>query len=177
MPEVIPDSDAEPEADPDSVARAICLRLLTARARTHAELAEALRARAVPAETASRVLDRLSQVGLVDDAEYAERFVGSRQADRGLSRRELERQLRHRGVGDATARAALAGVDPEVELEAARKLVSRRLQATAKLPDGVRMRRLVGMLARRGYPPEMAYRVVRLALGEPCDGLEVSDTV
>src|SRR5262249_23857501 len=58
--------------DPESVARAICLRLLAQRARTRAELAQALRRRGVPDGAAGSVLDRFAEVGLIDDAALAQ---------------------------------------------------------------------------------------------------------
>ncbi len=100
----------EPPADPESVARAICLRLLTGAARTRADLAEALRRRGVPEDAAESVLDRLCEVGLVDDEAFAHAWVASRQAGRGLARRALATELRRRGVDDEVAARALAEV-------------------------------------------------------------------
>ena len=76
-----PDPVADPDADPEVVAKAICLRLLTARARTRAELREALAARAVPEAASAKVLDRLTEVGLVDDSAFAASYVTSRHRD------------------------------------------------------------------------------------------------
>lgn len=156
-----------PPADPDEVARRILLDQLTGRARSRAELASGLARKGVPAEVADRVLTRFAEVGLVDDAAFAQEWVRSRHAGRGLARRALAAELRRKGVGAADAADALAGVDPEHEVAAARELVRRRLRgATAGRLDTVALaRRLTGMLARRGYPPGTAFRVVREELG------------
>jgi Uncharacterized protein conserved in bacteria len=153
-----------PDADPEAVARNICLRLLTAAPRTRAQLADALRRRGVPEEAAEAVLARFQEVGLIDDVAFAEAWVSSRHAGRGLGRKALAAELRHRGVADDTVREAVGHLDPEEELKTARRLVARRLPATRGLPTAARTRRLAGMLARKGYSPGLAYRVVREAL-------------
>jgi regulatory protein len=158
-------ADLAPEADAESVARAIVLRKLTAAPRTRAQLADDLLERDVPAEVTERVLDRFAEVGLIDDAAFAQAWVRSRQAGRGLARSALRRELRGRGVDADVVEGALAEVDVGQEQQAAAALVARRLPATRGQPVERRMRRLVGMLARKGYSPAMAAVVVREALG------------
>ncbi len=163
----VPASPDEPDADPVTVARAICLRLLTERARTRQELAQALRKRDVPDEAASTVLERFDEVGLIDDAAFAGQWVRSRHAQRGLARRAIAVELRRKGVADEVAQEALAEVDTAAEEQRARELVDRKLRSIpADTPERrvTAGRKLVGMLARRGYPGGIAYRVVREAL-------------
>ncbi len=164
-PPDLDDHAAQPEADPAAVARTICLRLLTLRARTRVELRDALAARAVPEAAAEAVLDRLAEVGLVDDGAFAASFVSSRQRDRGLSLREISRQLREKGVDESVITAAVGELDADAEAEVARQLVARKLRSMSRLAPEVKTRRLVGMLARKGYPPSMAYQLVRDVLG------------
>ena len=161
-----PGHPEDPLGDPESVARAICLRLLTGQPRTRAELAAALARRGVPDEAAEAVLGRFAEVGLIDDRAFAAAWVGSRHAGRGLARRALAAELRRRGVDQATVGEAVATLDPATEERTANELVGRRLSATRRLDATVRVRRLVGMLARKGYPPALAVRVVRAQLGE-----------
>lgn len=156
--------DAEP--DPEAVARAIVLRRLTGAAQSRAQLADALARRDVPADVATRVLDRFTEVGLVDDQEYARMFVRSRHAERGLSRRALAVELRRKGIDDETAAAALADLDDEDEEVAARALVRRRLRTTTSLDPAVRVRRVYGALGRKGYPPGLVARLVREELAD-----------
>lgn len=153
-----------PPADPESVARTILLSKLTAQARSRKELAEALAAKAVPDDVAERVLDRFEQVGLVDDAAFADLWVRSRQSSRGLARRALAHELRGKGVDAELISASLEQVQPDDEQQTARRLVERKLRSTRGLDRIVRTRRLVGMLARKGYPPGVAMQVVREAL-------------
>ncbi len=153
-----------PEPDPASVARSIVLRKLTAAPRSRAQLAADLAARDVPDDVAAAVLDRFTEVGLVDDAAFAEAWVRSRHAGRGLSRRALRQELRAKGVDEETVSCAVETIDDDAEVDAARALVARRLAATRGLPVEARLRRLVGQLARKGYPGGLAMRVVRDAL-------------
>lgn len=155
---------ADPEADPESVARSICLRLLDTSPRTRAQLSAALRRRNVPVDAAESVLDRLIEVGLVDDTAFAGAWVESRHRGRGLARRALAAELRRRGVGSETIDGAVAALDADEEASTARRLVDQRLARTVGLPGSVRARRALGVLARKGYPAALAGRVVREAL-------------
>ncbi|GAA3811577.1 hypothetical protein GCM10022226_35190 [Sphaerisporangium flaviroseum] len=163
-----------PPADPEAVARSVCLRLLTLAPRTRAQLAEALRRRNIPDDAAESVLARFSHVGLIDDEAFAQAWVSSRHAGRGLARRALAAELRTRGVDEDTVRDAVDQLDPDQELETARRLVARKLPGTRGLEPPARVRRLAGMLARKGYSGSLAYRVVREALeseGESTDDI------
>jgi regulatory protein len=161
--------ELDPDADPVTVAREICLRLLTERARTRRELAQALRRKGVPDEVAHSVLERFDEVGLIDDAAFAGQWVRSRHTRRGLARRAIAVELRRKGVSDEDAGEALAEVDAESEERRARELVDRKLRSLAVGTAEQRAaagRRLVGMLARKGYGAGVAYRVVKEALAE-----------
>jgi regulatory protein len=160
----VPGDPEQELGDPESVARVICLRQLDQRARSRAELADALRRRGVPDEAATRVLDRFVEVGLIDDAALAAGFAAAQHEERGLARRAVALKLRRRGLAEV-ADAALAGIDADSERSRAQALVARRRPALAGLAPDVAARRLVGMLARKGYPPGLAYAVVREALG------------
>lgn len=147
-------------------ARQIVLRQLTHAPKSRAQLEHALRKRNCPDDVASIVLDRMVEVGLVDDEAYADMLIRSQQAGRGLARRALAHELRKRGVDEETARSALEQVTPVDEEELARQLVATRMRGMAGLDPAVQRRRLAGMLARKGYPAEVAMRVVREAVRE-----------
>ncbi|MFE6700910.1 recombination regulator RecX [Streptomyces sp. NPDC057718] len=161
--------------DPVEQARNICLRLLTGTPRTRKQLADALRKREIPDEAAEEVLARFEDVGLIDDAAFAGAWVESRHHGRGLARRALVRELRTKGVDSAVIDEAVGQLDSDQEEETARELVARKLRSTRGLDRDKRLRRLAGMLARKGYGEGMALRVVRQALeeeGEDTQGLD-----
>ena len=157
-------ADETPDADPESVARAIVLRQLTMAPRSRAQLAQKLADRGTPVDVADHVLDRMEAVGLVDDEAFAESWVRSRRSTRGLSRRALAYELRNKGIDDEVARASLDQVDDAAEVATARELVRRRLPSVRGLAPEKQVNRLVGMLARKGYSSGLAFRVVHEAL-------------
>ncbi|MEW2222665.1 recombination regulator RecX [Streptomyces sp. NPDC006990] len=165
---------AEPK-DPVERARAICLRLLTGTPRTRRQLVDALRKREVPEEAAEEVLARFEDVGLIDDAAFAAAWVDSRHHSRGLARRALARELRTKGVDSTVIDEAVGRLDSDSEEETARALVARKLRSTRGLGWEKRLRRLVGMLARKGYSEGLALRVVRRALQEEGEDPEILD--
>lgn len=152
------------ERDPEETARQICLRMLATAPKTRAQLAGALRRRGVPDEAAEAVLERFADVKLIDDAMFASAWVESRHYSRGLSGRALAAELRQRGVPADEIRAAVDGLDPEQEVATARSLVARRVESIRGQPTPADVRRLIGMLARKGYPPALAFRLTREAL-------------
>jgi regulatory protein len=156
--------------DPEAAAREICLRLLSFSPRTRAQLADALRRKGVADDVAERVLGRYTEVGLIDDAAFAQAWVQSRHAGRGLARRALAAELRQRGVADDTVKEAVEELAPEQEESAARELIAKRMAATRGMDPVKRTRRILGVLARKGYSSGLAYRLIRDALEEEGTG-------
>ena len=157
-----PDPVADgPEADHEAVARKILLDQLTGQARSRKELSDKLASRNVPDEIAIALLDRFEEVGLIDDEAFARSWIASRQPGKGLARRALAQELRRKGIDDEVARDALDEVDPADEESAARALVRKKLRTLSRVDDTTATRRLVGMLARKGYPSGLAFAVVR----------------
>ncbi|WP_430332151.1 recombination regulator RecX [Rhodococcus sp. ACT016] len=161
-------------------AKDVCLRLLTDRARSRAELEQKLAQKGYPQAVVEGVLDRLAEVGLVDDAAFAEQWVHSRHTYSGRGRRALATELRRKGIDQQTSSEALSQISSDDERERAAELVRRKLARTtaddiADRDDRERlMRRLVGMLARRGYPSSLSFSVVKTELanlGADTDGL------
>lgn len=152
------------EPDAHDFARQIVLRQLTNAPKSRAQLEQALAKRDCDPGVASAVLDRMEEVGLVDDEAYAGMLVRSQQAGRGLARRALAQNLRQKGVADEVAESVLDEVDPAAEEDRARELVEKRLRRLHGLDVLVQKRRLAGMLARKGYSSEVSMRVIREAI-------------
>jgi regulatory protein len=115
---------------------------------------------------AAAVLDRMTQVGLVDDQAFAQMLVRSQHAGRGLAKRALARELRTKGIEDEVAQAALASIPDADERDRARVLVDKKLRSMHGLGIEVQTRRLAGMLARKGYSPSVSYAVIREAIAD-----------
>jgi regulatory protein len=158
-------------------AREICLRQLATRPRTRAELAKVLVRKEISAEVIAEVLDRYDEVGIIDDAAFARAWVSSRHHGRGLARRALANELRQHGVDAEVASEALETLDEQDEAETARALVDRKLRTATGAPEAV-FRRLVGMLARKGYPAGVAIRAVKDALAaRDAEAAEFADQI
>jgi regulatory protein len=160
-----PPAPAEPDADPEQVARDIVLRKLAVQARTRVELERALQGRDVPEDAAGTVLDRMTEVGLVDDVTFAHDWVASRQQRRHLSRTALRRELQTKGVERDVIDEALAGVENADEHAAALDLAQRRARTMGGLAREVAYRRLGGVLARRGFSASTTAQVLSEVLG------------
>jgi len=154
------------EPDPHDVARQIVLRQLAMAPRSRAQLEQKLTQRDCPADVAAAVLDRMSDVGLVDDEAYALMLVRSQQAGRGLAKGALARELRTNGIDDELAQQALASISEADERDRARTLVDKKLRAMHGLGIEVQTRRLAGMLARKGYSLSVSYAVIREAIAD-----------
>lgn len=157
------------EADPEAVGRAVVLNALTGQPRSRKELADKLAAKAVPEAVATRLLDRFTEVGLIDDAAFANLWVESRQRSRGLAPRALAQELRRKGIADEESKAALEQIGDDDQRLAARGLVDKKLRTLRNVDRVTATRRLAGLLARKGYSSGLAYSVVREALGERDD--------
>ncbi|WP_243059774.1 regulatory protein RecX [Nocardioides sp. SR21] len=164
-----------PEADAEAVARKILLDQLTGQARSRKELSDKLAKKLVPDDVATRLLDRFEEVGLVDDEAFARSWVQSRQPGKGLARRALAQELRRKGIDDEVAREVLDEVDPADEEEAARALVRKKLRSLSRVDDVTATRRLVGMLARKGYGSGMSFAVVKDELARAARGTVDAD--
>jgi regulatory protein len=156
------------------VARAIVLRQLTASPKSRLQLERKLAERNVPEDVAAAVLDRFEEVRLVDDAEFADMWVRSRSQSRRLARGALRRELADKGIDPDTAASALEQVSDEDEEAAARHLVERKLRPGTDLTDRAERdkttRRLASMLARKGYQPSQAFRIVGEVLDAAAGG-------
>lgn len=158
---------ADPDADPRAVVvagRTIAMDRLAERDRSRCELLQALGRRRFPEDVAAAIVDQLQAEGLVDDERFARAWVDSRGRSKGLARSVLRMELVRKGVAAEIIDVVLADVDPREERQAAHRLVQRRMRSVQGLDPSVQVRRLTGMLARKGYAPQVAFDVVRAEL-------------
>ena len=142
------------------------LRQLSMAPRSRQQLADKLSQRGCPDDVAMRVLDRMTEVGLVDDEAFAGALVRTQQAGRGLAKKALAHQLRSKGVADETIEEALGDIDASGERLRAEQVAAKAMRRLAGLEPAVQARRLAGVLGRKGYPPSVVYPVVRDAVNE-----------
>lgn len=145
-------------------ARKIALDLLSVRPRSEAELRTALSKKNVPEECIDELCGRFTEVGLLDDAQFASMLASSRSSFSHHGKRRIRQELRSKGIDDVDAQAALAQIDDEAELEAARAVARRKYRSLSRLEPHVARRRLAGALARRGFGPGTVMQVTRETL-------------
>lgn len=160
------DEGETPNSEGVARARQIALRQLAMGPRTRQQLADKMRDRECATEVIEQVLNRMSDVGLVDDQAYAHMLVRTKTQGSGLAVRGLRHELRKKGVPEEMAEAAVAEVEPDQERAQAEALVAARLPRLHGLDRDVQMRRLGGFLARKGYPAGVSFAVIRDALDQ-----------
>jgi regulatory protein len=150
---------------PRGTARDRALNLLSFRDRSRREIEQRLLRAGFEPDDVADALEGLERVGLVDDDRFA-RAVVEQHAERRLSgRRAVAAALTIRGVDRETAATALAGLDePGAERARAEALARSRAQRLSGYPPEVALRRLSGLLARRGYPAGVCWEAARSAL-------------
>ncbi|MFC6358214.1 regulatory protein RecX [Luteococcus peritonei] len=163
-----PAQPAGPDADPMAVAREIALRRLTMRDHSRQELDEKLAAKDVPDEVRTELLDRFEELGLVNDAHFAEQWTRARRTSRKLSGYAVRRELQSKGVDREVIDQTLEPIDHQAEVELATELARKKWRQVHQLPREVAYRRMAGALARKGYGPAVVSEVVREVMqGDP----------
>ena len=156
---------AAEETDPYTRAKTIVYNQLAYSAKTRGQLRKKLQAEGFDAELIESLLDKFEAAKLIDDAEYAQTFVAQKSRTKKLSRAALRRELAERGVRGEEAENALAQRTDEQEREDAAELVRKKLRPGMDLSDRAEKdrvtRRLLGMLARRGYSSSVSMSVIR----------------
>jgi regulatory protein len=148
---------AERAADP-AAAREAALKLLDRTRRTRTDLARRLREKGYAPTIIGPVVERLAEVGLIDDVEYARAYLEARSRRRTAGRRRLEQDLRARGVSAEDVAAARARLEEreghDDETAGARRVIAQAARRYARLDPRTRRQRLYALLLRRGFDGE-----------------------
>lgn len=148
-------------SDQTQAAKDYVLKRLNSRARTRSELAKELREKSFSEDIAKEALDRLEEVGLINDDDFAKTWVSTRHKSKGLAGSVLRQELRQKGVCDDSVQEAMGEISQEEEYESAKKLAAKKYRALQREDRDTQIRRLVGFLARKGYPSNLCYRVAK----------------
>ncbi|WP_061960395.1 regulatory protein RecX [Demequina flava] len=142
-------------------AREIALRLLSHAPRSTGQLREALVSREIPEDVADEVVARYVEVGLLDDAALAGAIARTRHRERGKARRVIAQELQRKGFDAAQVDEAVGQISEDDERDAAAHLAEKRWRQLSNVDEDARVRRVVGMLGRRGYSPSLAFALVK----------------
>ncbi|BDS50194.1 regulatory protein RecX [Rhodoluna lacicola] len=144
-------------------ARNVLLHQLARSAKSTSQLRKILEQREIPSEIAEKVLERFTEVGLIDDAAYAETIVNSRRNYKGLAKSAIKRELNEKGVSQELVEEAISVITAEDDFESAKQLAIRRYRQMAHLERDVRTRRLAGYLQRKGYSSTSVFAAIKFA--------------
>ena len=144
-------------------ARNILLKLLERGPKSASELASALEKHDIPKEIAAQVIQRFSEVQLIDDQAVAEQVVSASRRTKGLARSMVKRKLADKGLDQQVIDEVAAGITDEDELKVATELAIKRLGQLSHFDSETQKRRLVGFLQRRGFSSSIVFEAIREA--------------
>lgn len=156
----------KPQPSPERLeqrARNVLLHQLARSSKSKHQLRQILEQREIPTEIAERILERFTEVGLIDDKAFAETLVSSRRNFRGLSKTAIKRELVTKGIEAQVIDEAIEPITQEQELESAQELALKRFRQMVHLEKAVRDRRLAGFLQRKGYSSSVTFAAIRWA--------------
>ena len=159
------------EIEAADAAKQVLLRRLSNAPRTRKELAKDLKDKDISDEVANVALDRFEEVGLINDQALASNYVSSQHERKGLGKNALRQQLRAKGVSDDVALEAISQISDDQEFQAAFALACKKIRSLQRDDAKTQLRKIVGVLARKGYPSNLAFRVAKEVITDLPDGL------
>ena len=159
------------EIEAADAAKQVLLRRLSHAPRTRKELAKDLKDKDISDEVANAALDRFEEVGLINDQALASNYVSSQHERKGLGKNALRQQLRAKGVSDDVALEAISQISDDQEFQAAFALACKKIRSLQKDDAKTQLRKIVGVLARKGYSSNLAFRVAKEVITDLPDGL------
>lgn len=166
---VIEEKNKEIEAA--DAAKQVLLRRLSHAPRTRKELAKDLKDKDISDEVANVALNRFEEVGLINDQALASNYVSSQHERKGLGKNALRQQLRAKGISDDMALEAISQISDDQEFQAAFALACKKIRSLQRDDAKTQLRKIVGVLARKGYSSNLAFRVAKEVITDLPDGL------
>jgi len=146
--------------------RQALLKLIERSSKSSGALRKLLAEKDLPAQVIDQMIDRFIEVGLIDDYALARDFTELAVSRKSKAKSVIARELRAKSFPQEAIDAAIADIDVESELEAAKKLAESRIRQLMKLDPDVRTRRLSSFLMRKGYSSSVVWAATRHASGE-----------
>lgn len=142
------------------------MKYLTLKDRTVAEMQTYLDGKEFGEADVDATIERLLELGLLDDARYARRFVETRMASKPISRSHLRDQLKGHGIADAEIEAAMQTVEDTDEEANARLIAEKFARQFETLEAQKRRERVLSRLIARGFSYDAARKAYEAALSE-----------
>ncbi|MFM1826465.1 MAG: hypothetical protein RLZZ37_1100 [Actinomycetota bacterium] len=169
---VLPVSEQIPEEiDQNQIAKQVLLRRLSNAPRTRKELAQDLKKKKIEEDIAQNALDRFEELGLINDQTYSENFVSTTHQRRKLGKKALKQQLRSKGVSEEIASQAVSQISEDEEFSAALALALKKIRSIQNDDPQTQIRKIVGLLARKGYSSSLSFQVAKEVIKDFPEGL------
>jgi len=169
----IPEQDSE-EIDQNQIAKQVLLRRLSNAPRTRKELAQDLKNKKIEADIAQVALDRFEELGLINDQTYSENFVSTTHERRKLGKKALKQQLKSKGVSEEIANQAISQISEDDEFNAALHLALKKFRSIQHDDPQSQIRKIVGLLARKGYSSSLSFQVAKEVINDFPDGFSIN---
>ena len=170
IPEQIPE-----EIDQNQIAKQVLLRRLSNAPRTRKELAQDLKKKKIEEDIAQIALDRFEELGLINDQTFSENYVSTTHERRKLGKKALKQQLRSKGVSEEIAIQAISQISEDDEFKAALALALKKIRSIQKDDPQSQIRKIVGLLARKGYSSTLSFQVAKEVVNDFPDGLTLQN--
>lgn len=169
IPEQIPE-----EIDQNQIAKQVLLRRLSNAPRTRKELAQDLKKKKIEEDIAQIALDRFEELGLINDQTFSENYVSTTHERRKLGKKALKQQLRSKGVSEEIAIQAISQISEDDEFKAALALALKKIRSIQKDDPQSQIRKIVGLLARKGYSSTLSFQIAKEVVNDFPDGLTIN---
>ena len=169
----IPESISE-EIDQNQIAKQVLLRRLSNAPRTRKELAQDLKKKKIEEDIAQLALDRFEELGLINDQTFSDNFVSNTHQRRKLGKKALKQQLRSKGVSEEIANQAVSQISETDEFQAALALALKKMRSIKHDDPQSQIRKIVGLLARKGYSAGLSFQVAKEVINDFPEGLTIN---
>ena len=170
----IPESISE-EIDQNQIAKQVLLRRLSNAPRTRKELAQDLKKKKIEEDIAQLALDRFEELGLINDQTFSDNFVSNTHQRRKLGKKALKQQLRSKGVSEEIANQAVSQISETDEFQAALALALKKMRSIQHDDPQSQIRKIVGLLARKGYSAGLSFQVAKEVINDFPEGLTLQN--
>lgn len=169
----VPESISE-EIDQNQIAKQVLLRRLSNAPRTRKELAQDLKKKKIEEDIAQLALDRFEELGLINDQTFSDNFVSNTHQRRKLGKKALKQQLRSKGVSEEIANQAVSQISETDEFQAALALALKKMRSIQHDDPQSQIRKIVGLLARKGYSAGLSFQVAKEVINDCPEGLTIN---
>ena len=162
------------EIDQNQIAKQVLLRRLSNAPRTRKELAQDLKKKKIEEDIAQLALDRFEELGLINDQTFSDNFVSNTHQRRKLGKKALKQQLRSKGVSEEIANQAVSQISETDEFQAALALALKKMRSIQHDDPQSQIRKIVGLLARKGYSAGLSFQVAKEVINDFPEGLTIN---